>query len=180
MQSTSKALPFFSADHSVPVATIHINTLNANDRRNIMVCTPKVRTISKEQKDNLVQKFIEMYEDKNGLTVEIDVKDVSHDLNVSIPLAKDIFIEAYNKGLNTIRLKNVDRSVVKHDKQRINSKGNFILPKDTLSELNENLAEERKFKVGDKFNVTLDGEKIILDRVPCELPQEQDAPSDAA
>jgi len=145
-----------------------------------MVCTPKARTASKEQKDIFVQQFIEKYEDKNGLPVEVDAKDVSDDLNVSIPLVKDIFIQATNQGLHNVSLKSADRSAAKSDKQCINTKGSFILPKDTIAELNKNLEEERKFKIGDKFTATLEGERIILDRVPCELPQKQDAPSEAA
>lgn len=145
-----------------------------------MVCNPKVRTASKEQKDILAQEFMDKYEDKNGLHVEVDEKAASNVFNVSTSIIKEIFIGAISKGMRNVNLKSTDRSAAKPEKQCINSKGSFILPKDTISLLNQNLAEKRKFKVGDKFNVTLDGEKIILDRVPCEFPQEQDAPSEAA
>ena len=145
-----------------------------------MVCNPKARTASKEQKDIFVQQFIERYEDKNGLPVEVDVKDASNAFNVSTSIIKEIFIDAIGKGMRNVSLNSADHSSDKPEKQSINSKGNFILPKDTIAELNKNLEEERKFKIGDKFTATLEGERIILDRVPCELPQEQDAPSDAA
>lgn len=100
-----------------------------------------------------------------------NVKDASDDLNVSIPLVKDIFIQATNQGLHNVSLKSADRSAAKSDKQCINTKGSFILPKDTIAELNKNLEEERKFKIGDKFTAiqSAEGERIILDRVPCEL-----------
>lgn len=145
-----------------------------------MVCNPKVRTASKEQKDIFVQQFIEKYEDKNGLAVEVDVKDASNAFNVSTSIIKEIFIDAIGKGMRNVSLNSADHSAVKPEKQCINSKGNFILPKDTIAEFNNNLEEERKFKTGDKFTATLEGERIILDRVPCEFPQEQDAPSEAA
>lgn len=145
-----------------------------------MACTPKVRTITKEQKEIFVQQFIERYEDKNGLPVEVDMKDASNTFNVSTSIIKEIFIDAIGKGMRNVSLNSADHSADKPEKQSINSKGNFILPKDKIAEFNKNLDEERKFKPGDKFTATLEGERIILDRVPCELPQEQDAPSDAA
>lgn len=145
-----------------------------------MVCIPKTRTATKEQIDDFSLKFIDMYEDKNGLFVEVDEKAASNAFNVSTSIIKEIFIAAISNGMRNVSLKNTDRSAAKPEKQCINSKGNFILPKDTIAEFNKNLEEERKFKTGDKFTATLEGERIILDRVPCELPQEPDVPGEAA
>jgi len=138
-----------------------------------VVCTSKIRTATKAEISNLAVKFIDLYKSENNSILEVDLKDASNKLNASIKIAREVFIEAINQGLVNVKLTSTDDCTPKYDKSCIKSKGNFVIAKDVIGQMNKSLAEDRQFKIGDKFDVALDGENIVVTRIPNESSQEE-------
>ena len=138
-----------------------------------MGCTSKIRTATKDEISNFALKFIELYNSGDDSTVEVNIKNASKAFNASVGIVKDIFIEAVNQGLRNVTLTTTNHSVPKYEKSSIKSKGNFVISKEVIDQMNKILAADRQFKIGDKFDVALDGENIVVTRVPSESSQEE-------
>jgi len=136
-------------------------------------CTSKIRTATKDEISGLAVKFNEFYNSDDDSIVEVDLKDASNKLNASIGIVKEVFIEAINQGLRNVKLTTTNHFVPKYDKSSIKSKGNFVISKDVIDQMNKSLAADRQFKIGDKFDVALDGENIVVTRIPNESSQEE-------
>ncbi|BAH76533.1 hypothetical protein [Solidesulfovibrio magneticus] len=125
----------------------------------------KLRTITPDQLKEMAIDFINNHKSSDGTTIGVDIKDMCSHFSVSKSIARDVFIEAVNLGLRNVKLDAQKTKKPSSENGCINAKGVYIITKKVFTEFNNSLEDERKFKINDKFNLTLDGEKIVLERV---------------
>ncbi|GAB6039240.1 hypothetical protein JCM15519_37990 [Fundidesulfovibrio butyratiphilus] len=122
------------------------------------------RTLSEDEMDNVVQMFIQDHKDKNDNDV-VDPVLLSRKYNISLPLVDKVYIKAILQGAPRLDLSRPTKIKLKTGDPYINGRESLIIGKSTIYELNQELVDNQRFKSGDKFSVSLDGEKIVLTRI---------------
>ena len=118
------------------------------------------RTVSKERRKELILLILAIAKE---LPVHgfFDAQSFAKTHNLVLSLVKDIFVDAQE---------DFDKLVKYKDKPEpkglvISKKSNLMLKIEDIEELNKTRKESERFKIGDEFEHTSEGEKIILTRI---------------